>query len=104
MRSPVEEFLGEQSLEIQADFASAVSALEQGFLLSMPLSRNLSSIALGLQELRLKDRHGIYRFFYFIKKSDGIYFLHGFKKKSQELPKTEIEKIQKRLREVVYAF
>ena len=40
----------------------------------MPISRNLSSIHRGLHELRLKDRSGVYRFFYFIKKADGLYF------------------------------
>ena len=66
----------------------------------MPISRNLSSIHRGLHELRLKDRSGVYRFFYFIKKADGLYFLHAFKKKTQELPRKEIEVVLKRLNEV----
>ena len=55
----------------------------------MSLSRNLSSIHKGLHELRFKDRTGAYRIFYFIKKADGIYFVHAFKKKTQELPQKE---------------
>ena len=66
----------------------------------MPLSRNLSSVHRGLHELRLKDRNGIYRFFYFIKKADAIYFIHAFKKKTQELPQKEIDVVLKRIKEV----
>ncbi|MBL7670522.1 MAG: type II toxin-antitoxin system RelE/ParE family toxin [Bdellovibrionaceae bacterium] len=41
-----------------------------------------------------------YRFFYFVKKADGLYFVHAFKKKTQELPQKEIEVVLKRLKEV----
>lgn len=99
-RSPVEEFLAGLSQEAKSDYLDAVILLEEGQNLSMPLSRNLSSIHKGLHELRLKDRTGAYRFFYFIKKADGIYFVHAFKKKSQELPQKEIDVVLKRLREV----
>lgn len=74
--------------------------LEAGENLAMPLNRNLSSIYKGLNELRLKDRTGAYRFLYFIKKADGIYFIHAFKKKTQELPQKEIEVVLKRLKEI----
>lgn len=99
-RSPVEEFLTELSHELKSDFIDAIILLEQGQNLSMPLNRNLSSVARGLHELRLKDRSGIYRFLYFIKTADGIYFLHAFKKKTQELPAKEIALVLKRLKEV----
>jgi len=99
-RSPVEEFLSDCSQELRADFFDAVSLLTSGQLLSMPLSRNLSGIHHGLHELRLKDRSGQVRVFYFIKKADAIYLVHAFRKKTQELPKKEIELTLKRLNEV----
>lgn len=99
-RSPVEEFLADLQQEIKTEFVDAVILLEQGQNLSMPLSRNLSSISKGLHELRLKDRTGAFRFFYFIKKADGIYFVHAFKKKTQELPEKEINLVLKRLKEI----
>jgi phage-related protein len=71
-RSPVEEFLQELSAELQAEFFDAISLLTQGLMLAMPLSRNLSSIHPGLHELRLKDRAGQVRFFYFVKRGDAI--------------------------------
>lgn len=99
-RSPVETFLESCSAEIKADFVDALALLAAGKTLAMPLSRNLFSVRLGLHELRLKDKSGIYRFFYFYKNRDGIYFLHAFKKKTQELPKKELETVLKRLKEV----
>lgn len=99
-RSPVEEFLVEQSQEIRSDYLDTIILLEEGQGLTMPLSRNLSSIHKGLHELRLKDRTGAYRFFYFIKKADAIYFVHAFKKKTQELPQKEIDVVLKRIKEV----
>lgn len=74
--------------------------LESEITLTMPLSRNLSSIHPGLHELRLKDRTGQIRIFYFVKRGDAIYILHAIKKKTQELPKKEIDLILKRLKEV----
>ena len=99
-RSPVEGFLVGLSQDMKSDFLDAIVLLEQGQNLSMPISRNLSSIHKGLHELRLKDRTGAYRFFYFIKKADAIYLVHAFKKKSQELLQKEIEVVLKRLKEV----
>lgn len=99
-RSPVEEFLQEQSEEIRADFVDALSLLASGQILSMPLSRNLAGIYQGLHELRLKDRSGQVRIFYFVKKQDGLYMLHAMQKKTQEIPKRDIELILKRIKEV----
>jgi phage-related protein len=99
-KSPVQEFLNECSAEIRSDFFDAVNLLTAGEKLSMPLSRNLASIYTGLHELRLKDRSGQFRIFYFIKKGDAIYLIHAFRKKTQELPKTEIELVIKRIKEI----
>ena len=99
-RSPVEEFLKHCSESIQSDFVDALSLLSQGMKLQMPLNRPLSSIYSGLHELRFKDRSGQVRFFYFIKKNEAIYFVHAFQKKTQELPKKEIDLILKRIKEV----
>ncbi len=99
-RSPVEEFLSDCSSDIRSDFFDAVSLLVAGESLSMPLSRNLASVHSGLHELRLKDRAGQIRVFYFVKKGDAIYMLHAFKKKTQELPKGEIELVIKRIKEI----
>jgi phage-related protein len=102
-RSPIEDFLDMMSREVLEDFYEAVDLLEKGKTLEMPVSRSLSNIHQGLHELRLKDRHGIYRLFYYIKKHDAIYFLHGFQKKTQTIPKKEVVTILNRLKELKHA-
>ena len=90
--------MSDMSQAIRSDFFDAVNLLLSGEILAMPLSRSLSNIKPGLHELRLKDRAGIYRFFYFIKRSDGIHFVHAIKKKTQSLPKGDLELVRTRLR------
>jgi phage-related protein len=99
-RSPVEDFLHECSKDVQGEFLDAVSLLEQGKVLAMPLSRNLSSVQRGLHELRFRDRGGQVRVFYFLKKGDAIYMVHAMKKKTQTLPKEDVDLILRRLAEV----
>lgn len=99
-RSPIEEFLCQCSNDVRADFLDAISLLEQGVVLEMPVSRNLANIHNGLHELRLKDRSGQVRFIYYVKRGDAIYVVHAFKKKTQALPQKEIDLIRKRIREV----
>ncbi len=99
-RSPVEEFLNHLSENIRSDFLDALLLLESGQNLTLPLSRPLFAINRGLHELRLKDRSGTYRVFYFIKRGDGIYIIHAFVKKTQDLPQKELEIVKKRLRDI----
>jgi len=99
-RSPVEEFVQELSLELKGEFFDAIALLASGQVLTMPLSRNLSSVHPGLHELRLKDRSGQVRIFYFIKRGDAIFVLHAFRKKTQELPRKELDLVLKRIREI----
>jgi phage-related protein len=99
-RSPVEEFIQELSPELRGEFFDAVALLAAGQVLAMPLSRNLSSIHHGLHELRLKDRSGQVRVFYFVKRGEAIYMLHAFRKKTQELPRKEIDLVLKRIKEI----
>jgi len=54
----------------------------------------------ALHELRLKDRAGQVRVFYFIKRGEAICMLHAMKKKTQEIPKRDVELILKRIKEV----
>lgn len=92
-----------QSSDIQIDFDDAVSQLEEGYVLSMPLSRPISTIHAGLHELRLKDRHGQIRAFYFIKRGGLVFILHANHKKTPEIQKREIDIILKRIKEILYA-
>jgi phage-related protein len=97
-RSPIEDFINEQSEGLRKDYFDALNKLSAGKVLTMPLSRNLSSIHPGLHELRLKDSAGQVRVFYFVKRGDAIYMVHTIKKKTQGIPKKEIDIILKRIK------
>lgn len=99
-RDVIGEFLTDCSKDIQNDYFDAIALLEKGESLKMPLNRPLNGIYPGLQELRFKDRSGQYRFLYFLKKKDAIYVIHGFKKKTQELPDKEKHLVLKRIKEI----
>src|SRR5687767_10499617 len=85
-RSPIEEFLRECSSKLRFDFFDAVNLLTLGQNLSMPLSRNLASIHPGLHELRLKDRSGQIRVFYFIKKGTRFIYCTLLRRKRRSYP------------------
>jgi len=84
--------------DIIKDFLDALGQLRKGINLSMPLSRPMPSIASNTHELRLKDRSGVYRFFYVIVKKDAIYVVHAFHKKTQKTPQKNIDLAKKRIR------
>lgn len=52
-------------------------------------------------ELRIKDRHGIYRIIYVYFDDDKILVPHAFMKKTQKTPKHEVELAQRRLKELL---
>ena len=79
----------------------AIFDLQQGHLLGMPLSKLMPNIALGVEELRIKDRSGIFRTFYYKKSKRGILIFHAFMKKTQKTPQHEIETGRRRLREML---
>jgi len=71
--------------------------LIHGSNLGLPHTKSLSD---GLFELRLKNREGIGRVFYCTKIGQNIIMLHSFVKKSQKIPKKEMDIARKRLKEV----
>ena len=98
--SPVEEFLLALPESARLEIADAIILLESGQVLEMPLSRNLSSIRAGLHELRIRDKAGQVRVIYYIKKADAIYLVHAFRKKTQAIPRRDLDIITKRLKEI----
>ena len=69
--------------------------------LGMPTSRPMPSVGRGVHELRLRDRGGIYRAFYFAQHARGILVLHAFAKKTQTTSSHDLELGRKRLREML---
>jgi phage-related protein len=88
--------------DVRREFGKAIFDLQKGESLLMPLSRPMSSVAVGAEELRIKDRAGVYRAFYFAKVAGAILIFHAFVKKSSKTPPHEIDLARKRLREMLY--
>jgi len=87
--------------DVRREFGKAIFDLQKGENLAMPLSRPMSSVASGVEELRVRDRTGAYRVFYYTKLVDSILIFHAFGKKTQKTPPREIALAQKRLKEML---
>ena len=96
----MEDFLLGLPEATRLEVADAIVLLEGGQTLEMPLSRNLAGIRPGLNELRFRDRAGQVRVIYYLKKGDAIYLVHAFRKKTQTIPRRELDIIHKRLKEI----
>ena len=96
----MEDFLLGLPEATRLEVADAIVLLESGQALEMPLSRNLANIRPGLHELRFRDRSGQVRVIYYLKKGDAIYLVHAFRKKTQTIPRRELDIIHRRLKEI----
>lgn len=89
------------SKEVLEQLPDLIAKLKIGVPLTMPVSKKMDSIGKSVYELRLKDRNGIYRIIYFIKKKEGIYLVHAFNKKTQKTPKKNLDLAKKRIRRLM---
>jgi phage-related protein len=87
--------------DVRREFGKIIFDLQKGEKLTMPLSRPMASVAFGVEELRIKDRSGAYRVFYYTKVADSVLIFHAFSKKTQKTPPHEIALAQKRLKEML---
>ncbi|MBI2339123.1 MAG: type II toxin-antitoxin system RelE/ParE family toxin [Deltaproteobacteria bacterium] len=88
--------------DVRKEVGKAILELQKGYNLSMPLSKPVPAVALGVEELRIKDASGIYRTFYYKKSSRGILIFHAFVKKTQKIPDHDIGLARKRLKEMLH--
>ena len=87
--------------DVRREFGKVIFDLQKGKRVSMPMSRPMSSVALGVEELRVKDRSGAYRVFYYTKLADSVLIFHAFTKKTQKTPPNEVALAKKRLKEIL---
>ena len=87
--------------DVRREFGKVIFDLQKSERLSMPLSRPMASVASGVEELRVKDRSGAYRVFYYAKLADSVLIFHAFAKKTPKTPQHEIALAQKRLKEML---
>jgi len=71
--------------------------LQKGDLLSLPWSRPMPSIGVRCHELRITDDNSIWRIIYRTD-DDAILILEVFKKKTQQTPKSVVDKCRRRAR------
>src|SRR5262245_21231878 len=83
--------------EVRGDLEDALAKLEAGLNLSMQLSRPMPSIGPVLHELKFRDRTGIYRVIYWIRRQNEIWLVHALKKKTQATPSLNVEVARQRI-------
>jgi len=88
--------------DVRREVGKAIFDLQRGEVLGMPLARKMPSLEAGAAELRIRDRAGIYRVFYYTQSARGILVFHAFVKKSQKVPKNEMDLAKKRLKELLH--
>lgn len=87
-------------VSVRQSLGKAIFDLQKGAILSMPLSKPIPSVALGVEEIRVKDASGIFRTFYYKKAVRGILVFHAFVKKRAQDSTARIELGRKRLGEM----
>jgi len=95
---PVREWLRKLSAEDRRTIGTDLATVQVGWPIGMPLCRPLGA---GLWEIRSKlANNRIARLVFFV--SEGrIGVLHGFIKKTQKTPSSEIALAQKRMKEMI---
>lgn len=88
--------------EVRQELGKAIWDLQQGKILGMPVSRPMTLVGAGVAELRIRDRSGIYRAFYYTRSPRGILIFHAFMKRSQTTPKRDLDLGQNRLKELLH--
>ena len=96
-RAAIQEF----PEEIRRELGKVIFDLQKGERLKLPLSKPMASVGVGAEELRVKDRAGIYRVFYYTRLADRVVIFHAFVKKTQQTPKHDIDLGKKRLKEIL---
>jgi len=92
--SPVEEFLDSLDAKTRARFRWSMEQLQvRNVQAREPLARHLEG---ALWELREESQTNIYRIVYFFFTGRRIVFLHGFQKKTQKIPRRELEIAKRR--------
>ena len=101
---PVAEFIDSLSPQAKAKFIRSLELLEQyGLLLREPWVKNIPNIA-KLRELRFTSFGEIYRFFFFPVTGRKLILLHGFKKKTQETPRRELQTAEARMKDYIQRY
>jgi len=61
----------------------------------------MSSIGVGVSEIRIRDPSGAFRIVYVAKFAEAVYVLHCFKKKTQKTGRADLDLARRRYAELV---
>ena len=99
------EWLGD-SLEVVRNYDKAVRRTIGGELRLLQAGENpfharpLKTVGRGIWELKISEKAGQFRVIYVVKRRDRIYVLHAFQKKTQAIPRKDIELARTRFKEI----
>ena len=60
----------------------------------------MKTVGAGVNELRVRDRSGVFRVIYLATRPEAVYVLHCFQKKTRKTRKADIELAARRLRQI----
>lgn len=96
---PVRDFLDALDAKMRAKVLGRIELLEElGVHLTMPYARHLGN---GIYELRTVLGSNITRVLYFFMMGDRAVLTHGFVKKTQKTPRSELERAERLRRDWV---
>lgn len=61
----------------------------------------MNTIAPGVREIRIRDKHGAFRVIYVAKFQRAVYLLHCFQKKTRATSKADLNLAESRSRDLV---
>ena len=104
MRKPL-TFLGDSLDRLRAfpeaerqDMGRELARVQDG---REPLDwKPMTSVGLGVREIRVKGTGGAFRTIYVASFADAIYVLHAFQKKTEKTPKRDIDLATRRLKQI----
>ena len=98
-KEPVREWLLELSREDRLAVGTDIKTVEFGWPVGLPVCRSLGD---GLWEVRTSLRNRIARVLFCID-GDTMLLLHGFIKKQQKAPSSDLALARRRMREILQA-
>lgn len=98
-KCPIKEFVDSLSPQGKAKYVFVADLLEEyGILVREPYVKPIIGMK-KMFEIRIKDRANIHRVLYFVSTGKRLVLLHGFTKKTQKTPQSELEIAEKRMHE-----
>jgi phage-related protein len=61
----------------------------------------MTSVGIGVKEIRVRDEAGIFRMIYLAARPEGVYVLHCFQKKTPKTSRSDLELAMKRFKSIV---